>query len=74
VAAQDGTQRLGDLAGGQRAGRDLVQQRLEQVEVAPVHEREPDAAVADETPGRVEAAEPAPDDDNVMGLARAGRG
>ena len=42
VAAEDRTQRRGDLPRGQRSGRDLVGERLEQVEVAPVDQRDLD--------------------------------
>ena len=40
VALEHRPQRIGDLARRQRAGRDLVGQRLEQVEVAPVDQRD----------------------------------
>ena len=40
LAAEDRPQRLGDVAGRHRAGRDLVEQRREQVVVAPVDERD----------------------------------
>ena len=39
LATQDRAQRLGDLARGQGTRRDLVQERLEEVEVAPIDER-----------------------------------
>ena len=62
LLAQDGAQRLGDVAGRQRAGRDLVEQRLEEVEVAPVDERQPDLGVDAEAARRVQPGEPAADD------------
>ena len=39
VALEDRPQRIGDLAGRQRAGGDLVGERLEEVEVSPVDQR-----------------------------------
>ena len=45
LLAQDRAQRLGDVARRQRAGRDLVEQRLEQVEVAPVDQGQADLRV-----------------------------
>src|SRR4029079_6399701 len=57
AAAEDAAQRLGDVARRDRARRDLVQQRLEDVVVAPIDEGEVDALVAAEAPGRVQAAE-----------------
>ena len=41
---QDRAERLGDVAGTDGAGRDLVQERLEQVEIAPIDERDVDPA------------------------------
>ena len=61
VALEDRAQRIRDLARRQRAGRDLVGQRLEQVEVAPVDER--DLHVCPPQPERgLESAEAAADD------------
>ena len=40
LLAQHRAQRLGDVARRQGAGRDLVEQRLEEMEIAPVDERE----------------------------------
>ena len=42
LAAEDRAERVADLAGGQRAGRHLVGQRLEEMEVAAVDERDLD--------------------------------
>ena len=41
LAAQDGPQRRGDVGRRQRPGRYLIEQRLEQVEIAPVEEGDP---------------------------------
>ena len=46
VAREDRAQRIRDLARRERAGRHLVGQRLEQVEVAPVDERDVDVCSA----------------------------
>ena len=66
LLAQHGAQRLRDLARRQRAGRDLVEHRLEQVEVAPVDERDRDLRVVAEAPRRVQPAEPAADDHDAV--------
>ena len=39
---EDRPERIGDLAGGERTGRDLVGERLEEVEVPPIDERDLD--------------------------------
>jgi len=69
LLAQDRAQRLGDVARRQRPRRDLVEQRLEQVEVAPVDESETDLRIDPKAPRRVQAGEPATDDDHAMRLA-----
>ena len=69
LLAQDRAQRLGDVARRQRPGRDLVEQRLEQVEIAPVDERQPDLGIDPEAARGVQAGEPATDDDHAMRLA-----
>ena len=71
LLAQDRAQRLGDVAGRQGAGRDLVEQRLEEVEVAPVDEREADLGIDPEAARGVQPGEPATDDDDAMRLGRA---
>ena len=63
-------QRLGDVAWRQRAGRDLVEQRLEQVEVAPIDQGQADLGIDPEVARRVEPAEPATDDGHPMRLGR----
>ena len=68
LLAQDRAQRLGDVAGRQRAGRDLVEQRLEEVEVAPVDQGQAHLRVDPEAARGVQAGEPATDDDHAMGL------
>ncbi len=59
---KDGPKRLGDLARGERAGRDLVQQRLEGVVVAAVDEGQIDPLVVPEALRGVQAAETATHD------------
>ena len=73
MLAQDRAQRLGDVARGECAGRDLVQQRLEQVEVAADVEGDAHLGVDAEVAGRVEPREPSPDDDHPMRPAGLGR-
>ena len=59
--------------GVERAGRDLVEQRLEQVEVAAVDERDLDRVLAAQRPGRVQPGEPAADDDDAVRPLRHSR-
>src|SRR5207247_3994813 len=75
VALEDPAQRRGDLARRERAGRDLVHERLEQVEVATIDQRDLDRLAA-QPPHGLQAAEPAADDDDAvaatfLGLATA---
>ena len=71
VAPEDGAERVGDLAGRQRAGRDLVGEWLEEVEVASINDRE-----VDRRSGKVlcslESTEPAADDDHPVPLGVGG--
>jgi hypothetical protein len=66
VAAQDGPERLGDVAWLQGAGGDLVEQRLEEVVVAPVDERDFDGWILAQFAGRIEPGESATDYDDSM--------
>ena len=68
VLAHDRAKRLRDLARREGARGHLVEQRLEQVEVAPVDERDRDGSVPGEVLRGVQAGEPAPDDHDVVGL------
>ena len=74
LLAQDRAQRLGDLARRQRAGRDLVEQRLEQVEVAPVDEGQPTSGSMPRLLGRVQPGEAAADDDDPVRRRSGGGG
>ena len=65
LAAEQGAERRGDVGRRQAAGRHLVEQRLEQVEVAPVDERDFDRDLAQRL-GGVKAAEAAADDDDAV--------
>ena len=65
MALKDRAQRVGDLGGRERAGGDLVGERLEEVEVAPVDERDLDRP-APQLRERLEAAESAADDHDVV--------
>ena len=69
VAAKDVPQRISDLRWGQRAGRHLVGQRLEQVEVASIDQRDVHRKPG-EVQGRLDPAEPAADDDDYWGDLR----
>src|SRR3989454_7326321 len=63
-SAQDGPQRDRDVGRVQRSRGDLVEQRLEEVVVAPVEQRDPHGAVG-ERPCGVEPAETAAHDHHV---------
>ena len=71
VALEDAAKRRGDLAGRERAGRNLVHERLEEMEVAPVDQRDLDRLVTQASYG-LQAAEPAADDDDTMAPAVRG--
>ena len=70
LLAHERAERLGDVAGRQGAGRDLVQQRLEEVEVAPVDQRQADLRVDAEAARGVQPGEPAADHDDPEGQTR----
>jgi hypothetical protein len=65
LPAQDLPRRRGDLALGQDAGRDLVEQRLEQVVARAVDEGDLDVGASQRLGGE-QAAEAGPDDDNAV--------
>src|SRR5205085_5215213 len=67
--AEDQPQRNGDLARGQRSGRDLIVERLKQVVVVAVDEGDVDVG-AGEGLDRLDPPESAPDDDHVMTTGR----
>ncbi len=71
LAAHDVAQRGGDLSGRQHPGRRLVEQRLEQVVVAPVDQGHIDGLTA-EVPGGGQAPEPAADDDHPVAAGPTG--
>src|SRR5258706_8920524 len=66
AAPEDAPERLRDLARRQRARRDLVEQRLEQVVVVAVNERDVEPIVATETLRGVQPGEAAADDDDSV--------
>ena len=72
VARDHAPDGLGDVGGGKGGGRDLIEERHEEMIVAPVDDRHLDRRPA-ETLGTGEAAEAGPDDDD-MGLRRRGHG
>src|SRR5580704_10383433 len=76
VALEDRPDWIGDLAGAERTGRDLIGQRLEQMEVAPVDERHVNRTAMQLLHG-LEAAEAAADHDHAVsgcgGAHSAGR-
>ena len=65
VALEDRPQRIGDLARRERAGRHLIGERLEEVEVPPVDERHLDRRTP-KRERRLQPAEAAADDDDAM--------
>ena len=65
--AQNVPQHRRDGAGREDAGGHLIEQRLEQVVVPPVDERDVDVGRGEQA-GRGQAAEPATDDDNAVPL------
>jgi hypothetical protein len=65
LAAEDRAQRVTDFARRQRAGRHLVGQRLEQVEVAAVDQHHLEVAVLEVQRG-LQPAEAGPDDDDTV--------
>jgi hypothetical protein len=65
VALEDRAERIGDLAGRERPGRDLVGERLEEMEVAAVDERDLDRRTP-QLRDRLEPTETSPDDDDVV--------
>jgi hypothetical protein len=64
-ALEDGAERIGDLTGRKRPGRDLVRERLEEVEVAAIDERHLDGSTP-KLRDRLQAAESSPDDNDVV--------
>jgi hypothetical protein len=72
LAPEDGAERVGDLAGRQRAGGDLVGERLEEVEVASIDKRELDRRTG-KLLCSLQAAEPAADDDDPVPLRQFSR-
>ena len=70
VLAHDAPERRRDLAHREDSRRDLVEQRLKEVVVRTVDERDLDVALAQELRGE-EAAEAAADDDHAMAPSRA---
>jgi hypothetical protein len=65
LALQDRAKRYSDLGRRERAGRDLVGERLEEVEVLPVDKGYVDRS-ASEPAHRLQATETAADDDDTM--------
>jgi hypothetical protein len=62
-----------DIAGVQRRRRDLVEQRLKQVVIAAIDQRDRDRRIG-ELARRREASEAAPDDDDVRSTCGRGHG
>ena len=62
---EDPAKRRSDLAGRECTCRDLIHERLKQMEVAPVDQRDLDRLVTQSSHG-LQAAEPPADDDNAM--------
>src|SRR5207244_5025403 len=68
---QNGSQRCGNVRRRQRSGRDLVKQRLKEVEVAAVHQRHTHGRVL-QPPGGMQAAKAAADDYDMGKLVHLG--
>ena len=68
LALQHRAQWCSDLGRRERAGRDLVDERLEEVEVLPVNERHVDRS-ASEPANRLQTSEAAANDDNPLASA-----
>jgi len=68
VTLKNAAQRRRDLAGRERAGRHLVDERLKKVEVAPVDQGDVDGRVAQLSDG-LQPAESAADDDDAVARA-----
>ena len=64
MSFEDRTQRCGDVRRGETSGGDLVEKRLEQMEVAAIDEGDANRGSAERLRG-VEAAKAAADDDDV---------
>ena len=67
---QNVTQRAGNVRGGKRAGRDLIEQRLEKMIVAAVHQRHPHWRIFQSLRG-AEAAETAADDHDLVWISHS---
>jgi hypothetical protein len=65
VALEDRPEGISDLAGRKRPGRNLVRERLEEMEVAAVDERDLDQRTP-QLRDRLQAAETSADDDDVV--------
>jgi hypothetical protein len=65
VALEDRAERIRDLAGRERPGRDLVGERLEEMEIAAVDERDLDRRTP-QAQYRLQAAEASADDHDVV--------
>ena len=63
LAAEDRADRIRDVAGRETRRRDLVEERLEEMVIAPVDDRQPDRRIG-ESPGGGETAETGADHDD----------
>ena len=64
---EDLADRAGDVRRGQRGGGDLIEQRLEEVVVRPVHQRHVEAVVVGKASGAFQSGEAAADDEKFAG-------
>src|SRR4051794_11193558 len=71
IALEDRAQRIRDVARCQRPGRDLVAQRLEEVEVAPVDQRDLDRSAPESKDG-LQPAETSADHHDAMSVRPGG--
>ena len=68
LPSQDGADRVGDVVGRKTGGRDFIQQRLKQMIVATIDDRDSDIGVL-ECPRRTQSAEPRADDHDMRLLS-----
>lgn len=72
LAAENGAEWRGDFRGGERAGGDLIEERLEEMEVALVEEGDVHVGVFEGLRGD-EARETSAEDENAMGIGHGQR-
>ena len=69
VMAEEGADRIGDLVGRKKRSRELIEQRLEKMEIAPVDDRDVEALVLRQFAHGLDSAESCADDDDACFVA-----